>query len=144
MSKPRAHSRDAYPYGLTLATRWNDNDLYGHINNTVYYEFFDTIVNRFLIKNALLVLGKSETIGLVVETGCSYFAPIAFPNPVEARLRVAKLGTSSVRYDIGVFSEGRDTACAQGHLVHVYVDALTHRPTPLRPKMREILQEYVR
>ena len=122
MSKPEPHNLSDYPHKLTLQTRWNDNDIYGHINNAVYYFYFDTIVNRFLIENSLLELGKSDTIGLVVDTGCAYFAPLTFPDDVVAGLRVGKLGSSSVRYEIGLFRNDENLAAAQGHFVHVYVD----------------------
>jgi len=125
---------------MPIQTRWIDNDVYGHVNNVVYYEYFDTVVNSFLIDQGLLEIGKSETIGLVVETGCSYFAPISFPENVTAGLRVAKIGTSSVRYEIGLFTDAQPNACAQGHFVHVYVDAASRKPKPLSADMRSILE----
>lgn len=140
MSKPTPDTVDSYPHHLIIPTRWSDNDVYGHVNNAVYYFYFDTVVNRFLIDNDLLEIGRSETIGLVVETGCSYFAPITFPQAVTAGLRVAKIGSSSVRYDIGLFAGDAKTAAAQGHFVHVYVDAVSRRPVPITPAMRETLQ----
>ncbi len=133
-------TRDDYTYVLELPTRWNDNDVYGHINNAVYYEYFDTVVNRWLIDNDLLTIGVSETIGLVVETACSYFAPLTFPEPVVAGLRVAKVGSSSVRYEIGLFGTD-DQAAARGHFVHVYVDEKTRRPVKISDRMRETLRE---
>jgi acyl-CoA thioester hydrolase len=136
-------SRADYAYTLVLPTRWNDNDVYGHINNAVYYEYFDTLVNRWLIENDLLEIGQSETIGLVVETGCAYFAPLTFPEPITAALRVAKIGGSSVRYEIGLFGDG-DMAAARGHFVHVYVDEKTRRPTPISDMMRSKLGEMMR
>lgn len=136
-------SRADYAYTLVLPTRWNDNDVYGHINNAVYYEYFDTLVNRWLIENGLLEIGQSETIGLVVETGCAYFAPLTFPEPITAALRVAKIGGSSVRYEIGLFGDG-DMAAARGHFVHVYVDEKTRRPTPISDMMRSKLGEMMR
>jgi len=141
LSKPSAHILSNYKYTLTIPTRWNDNDIYGHVNNAVYYFFFDTVVNRFLIDNGLLELGKSETIGLVVDTGCAYFAPISFPDEIVAGLRVAKLGTSSVRYEIGLFRNHETTASAQGHFVHVYVDEKNRRPMKISDIMRKKLTE---
>ena len=135
--------RADYAYTLVLPTRWNDNDVYGHINNAVYYEYFDTLVNRWLIENGLLEIGQSETIGLVVETGCAYFAPLTFPEPITAALRVAKIGGSSVRYEVGLFGDG-DVAAARGHFVHVYVDEKTRRPTPISDMMRSKLGEMMR
>lgn len=128
---------------MPIQTRWHDNDVYGHVNNAVYYFYFDTVVNNWLIDNGLLKVGKSETIGLVVETGCSYFAPISHPEAVTAGLRVSKIGNSSVRYEIGLFGEGAQTANAQGHFVHVYVDETSRRPTLLSDEMREKLTDLI-
>jgi acyl-CoA thioester hydrolase len=136
-------SRADYAYSLVLPTRWNDNDVYGHINNAVYYEYFDTLVNRWLIENELLEIGNSETIGLVVETGCAYFAPLTFPDAITAALRVTKIGGSSVRYEIGLFGDA-DVAAARGHFVHVYVDEETRRPTPISDVMRSKLEKIMR
>lgn len=141
MTKPAPNALASYQHRLAIPTRWNDNDVYGHVNNSVYYFYFDTAVNKWLIENGLLEIGKSETVGLVVETGCSYFAPITFPDDVVAGLRVSKIGTSSVRYEIGLFRNDETTASAQGHFVHVYVDEATRRPVPLSDKMRGKLQE---
>lgn len=136
-------SRADYAYALVLPTRWNDNDVYGHVNNAVYYEYFDTVVNRWLIENGLLEIGQSETIGLVVETACAYFAPLTFPEPVTAGLRVAKIGSSSVRYEIGLFGAG-ETAAARGHFIHVYVNEKTRRPAPISDIMRLKFEEIMR
>lgn len=130
-----------YPHRLSIPTRWADNDVYGHVNNVVYYYYFDTVVNKFLIDKGLLEIGKSDVIGLVVETGCQYFAPISFPDIITAGLRVAKLGKSSVRYEIGLFRGDETTASAQGHFVHVYVDEAARRPVPLPADMRAALEE---
>ncbi len=140
MTRPTPHNLSDYPHHLSISTRWNDNDIYGHVNNAVYYAFFDTVVNRFLIDNGLLELGKSKAIGLVVETRCAYFAPISFPDNVTAGLRVAKLGKSSVGYEIGLFRNDDTAAAAQGHFVHVYVDEKTRRPVAIDPKMRDVLK----
>ena len=139
MSKPLALGRDAYRHFLSIPTRWMDNDVYGHVNNVVYYSYFDTVVNEYLLRAGVLDFGESETIGFVVETQCNYFESIAFPDRVDAGLRVAKMGTSSVRYEIGLFREGDARASAQGHFVHVYVDRTTRRPKPLSPALREAL-----
>jgi acyl-CoA thioester hydrolase len=136
MSKPIALGRDAYRHFLSIPTRWMDNDVYGHVNNVVYYSFFDTVVNEYLLRAGVLDSGSSETIGLVVETQCNYFEPVAFPDRVDAGLRVARVGTSSVRYEIGLFREGETRPAAQGHFVHVYVDRTTRRPKPLMPALR--------
>jgi len=113
-----------------------DNDVYGHVNNVVYYSFFDTAVNEHLIMAGCLNTTDSPVIGLVVETSCQYFKPISFPAAVHAGLRVAKLGTSSVRYEIGLFLDGDDSAAAEGHFVHVYVDRATNKPVPVPDKFR--------
>lgn len=132
--------RDAYRHFSGISTRWMDNDAYGHINNVVYYSYFDTVVNRYLIEAGALDVERSPVIGLVVETHCNYFASLAFPQTVEAGLRVAQLGTSSVRYEIGLFGAGEPLAAACGHFVHVYVDRVTRRPAPLPPTLIHTLQ----
>jgi acyl-CoA thioester hydrolase len=118
-----------------------DNDVYRHVNNVVYYSFFDTAVNHYLIVEGVLDIEKSSVIGLVVETACQYFSPVAFPDLVEAGLRVAKLGNSSVRYEVGIFRNGGASASAQGHFVHVYVDRATQRPMPLPTPLRRALEK---
>lgn len=133
-------SRDAYKYFLAVATRWIDNDAYGHVNNVVYYSFFDTVVNRYLIEAGVLDIAESNSIGLVVETHCQYFSPIAFPDEVRIGLRVARLGESSVRYEIGIFRDDEAQAAAQGYFVHVYVDRVTRRPAPLSQDLCAALQ----
>ena len=131
MTRPVPCTRADFPHFLTINTRWSDNDLYGHVNNVVYYSYFDTVVNDYLIRHGALDLEAGKTIGLVVETHCSYFASLAFPQRIDAGLRVARLGTSSVRYEVGIFGEGSTEADAQGDFVHVYVDRETRRPVPL-------------
>ncbi|QBR03974.1 acyl-CoA thioesterase [Paraburkholderia pallida] len=137
--KPQARKRNAYPHFLPIPTRWMDNDVYGHVNNVVYYSYFDTVVNGYLIDRGVLDAERSQTIGLVVQTQCDYFAPLAFPQQVDAGLRVAKLGSSSVRYEIGLFAAGAETPAAQGHFVHVYVDRDTRRPAALPEPLRAAL-----
>ena len=117
-----------------------DNDVYGHVNNVVYYSYFDTVVNGYLISSGALDIEKSPVIGLVVETQCRYLKPITFPDAVHAGLRVARLGNSSVRYEIGIFRNDEDTAAAQGHFVHVYVDRATQRPTEIPDEVRTKLE----
>ena len=139
MSKTTAHLRPAYRHFLAIPTRWMDNDVYRHVNNVVYYSYFDTAVNHYLIEQDVLDIEHSPVIGLVVETACQYFAPIAFPDIVNVGLRVGKLGTSSVRYEIGIFRNDEDSASAQGHFVHVYVERASNRPTPLPGDLRAAL-----
>ena len=141
MTRPTPDTLDNYPHHLPLQTRWADNDVYGHVNNSVYYFYFDTVVNKWLIENGLLEVGKSETIGLVVGTSCDYFAPISFPDTVVAGLRAAKVGSSSVTYEIGLFRNDETTASAQGSFVHVYVDEKTRRPVKISDTMRKTLGE---
>lgn len=131
MSRPAPLPASAFAHFTAITTRWIDNDAYGHINNVVYYEYFDTAVNAFLIAQGALDIAKSGVIGLVAETRCNYFKPIAFPDAIRAGLRVGLLGTSSVTYEIGIFRGHDDLAAAQGHLVHVYVDRASGRPVPL-------------
>lgn len=133
-------ARKAYPRFRPIPTRWADNDIYGHVNNAAYYGFFDTAVNCFLIEEAGLDIHGGSAIGLVVETGCNYFAALAYPETVEAAVRVARIGNSSVTYQIGLFREGEDEPAAQGHFVHVYVDRDTRRPVSLPDKMRQALE----
>jgi acyl-CoA thioester hydrolase len=134
-----ASSRESYAHFTKISTRWMDNDVYGHINNVVYYSFFDTAVNEHLIMSGCLEVANSPVIGLVVETSCQYFKPISFPAAVHAGLRVAKLGTSSVRYEIGLFLNGDEAAAAEGYFVHVYVDRVTNKPVPVPDKFRRAL-----
>ena len=124
-------SRAGFRHFRPLATRWMDNDVYGHVNNVVYYSYFDTVVNGHLIEAGLLDIVGSPAIGLVVETSCIYFESITFPDVLEAGLAVESLGRSSVRYRIGIFKAGADLAAAQGHFVHVYVDRASQRPVPI-------------
>lgn len=129
-----------YMHVSDIETRWMDNDVYGHINNVVYYSFFDTAVNRFLIKSGVLDIESGPVIGLVVETKCSYFAPTAFPEALKAGIAVSHVGSSSVRYEIGLFREGMSDPVAEGYFVHVYVDKSTRRPTSLPEASRELLK----
>ena len=137
--KPVPHHRSAFRVFRSIPTRWADNDMYGHVNNVVYYSWFDTAVNALLIEHGALDIHRGDTIGFVVETQCNYFAPLAFPQTVEAGVRVAHAGSSSVRYEIGLFAQGAETAAAQGHFVHVYVDRATQRPVRLPPALQRVV-----
>lgn len=139
-TRPTPEPRDAYRLFRPIGTRWMDNDIYGHVNNVVYYSFFDTAVNAYLIEAGALDIHAGETIGLVIETRCNYFAPLAFPQTLEAGLRVAHLGSSSVRYEIGLFAAGEPLCAAAGHFVHVYVDRATRRPAALPAALRAALE----
>ena len=138
-SKPQAWPRSAFPVFRTITTRWMDNDAYGHVNNVVYYSWFDTAVNAYLIENGVLDIHNGAAIGLVVETQCNYFAPLAFPQTIEAGIRVAHQGTSSVRYEVGLFAQGEPMTAARGHFVHVYVDRHSRRPVPLAAEFLAVL-----
>lgn len=131
--------RSAYRHFLPLQTRWADNDIYGHVNNVAYYGYFDTIVNEYLIRTGALDIHKGAVIGLVVETGCRYFAPLEFPQALEGGLRVSKIGNSSVRYELAIFKAGEAAPAAEGHFIHVYVDRETRRPTSLPEDLRTAL-----
>ncbi|RZO65451.1 MAG: acyl-CoA thioesterase [Parvularculaceae bacterium] len=133
-------TRAAYPHIAPLQTRWADNDVYGHVNNVTYYSYFDTVVNDYLIGRGALDIHGGAVIGLVVETGCRYFSPLAFPQALEGGLRVARIGTSSVRYELAVFASGQETPAAEGHFIHVYVDRENRRPTALPGPLRTALE----
>ena len=139
MSRPAPLGREAYRHFTTITTRWADNDAYGHVNNTVYYEWFDTAVNRWLVEAGLLDIERGDPIGLVVQTGCSYFAPLAFPDDVDVGIAIERLGSSSVTYRVGVFASGAAQPAAQGHFTHVYVGRQDRRPAPLPDAWRERL-----
>lgn len=131
--------RDAYRYFLPIPSRWMDNDLYGHVNNVIYYSWMDTVVNRFLIDEGKLDINAGPIIGVAAESGCSYFASVAYPDVVDAGLRVARLGTSSVRYEVGIFRESAQDAAAAMFFVHVFVARDTMRPVPIPEPIRSAL-----
>ena len=137
--EPRA-SRSDFKAWSAFSTRWADNDAYGHVNNTVYYEWFDSAVNGWLVGQGLLDIAAGDAIALVAETRCSYFAPLAFPQDVEVGLAVAELGRSSVRYSIGVFAADEELAAAQGEFVHVLVDRANRQPTAIPESWRAKLE----
>jgi acyl-CoA thioester hydrolase len=139
-AKPQPEPRSAYKAFRSIGTRWMDNDAYGHVNNVVYYSWFDTAVNAHLIEQGALDIHASPVIGLVIETQCNYFASVEFPQTVEAGLRVAHMGSSSVRYEVGLFVQGEPMTAAKGHFVHVYVDRATRRPTPLPEPLKNVLE----
>ena len=138
-SKPAPEPRSAYRVFRSIATRWMDNDAYGHVNNVVYYSWFDTAVNAYLIEQGALDIHAGDTIGLVIETQCNYFASLAFPQTVQVGIRVARLGTTSVRYEVGIFGDS-DLTAAKGHFVHVYVGRHTRKPSPLPPHLKTVLE----
>ena len=135
-----AQPRAQYRHFLPIQTRWSDNDVYGHVNNVVYYSWFDTVVNEYLIASGALDIAASKVVGLVVATHCNYFSELSFPQRVEAGLRAAHIGTSSVRYEVALFAEGHSLASAQGHFIHVYVDRASRRPVALPPLLRAAVE----
>lgn len=144
MTARQPDRREDYLHFSRITTRWNDNDVYGHVNNVVYYSYFDTVVNKFLIDGNSLDIESSDIVGLVVETQCQYFRSITFPDMVDAGIRVAKLGTSSVRYEVGLFRNDDRAAAAQGYFVHVYVDRQTNKPVPIPDGTRTLLATLMR
>jgi acyl-CoA thioester hydrolase len=141
--KPVPTRRADYPHFSASPTRWADNDVYGHVNNVVYYAFFDSAVNRHLIEHGVLDIAASPVIGLVVETRCTYFSPMAFPDLVHAGMKVTHLGNSSVRYEIALFRNDDESACAVGQFVHVYTDRASNRPVPIPAPVRTLLQSLI-
>jgi len=139
VSAPRGQRAD-YSVFFEIATRWHDNDAYGHLNNVVYYELLDTAVNRYLIEAGVLDIENGDQIGLVVESGCRYFAALAFPQIIDIGLRVCKVGNSSVRYEVGAFALGENEAAAEAFFVHVYVDRGTRRPQPIGDAFRAVVE----
>ncbi|MDO8769712.1 MAG: thioesterase family protein [Burkholderiaceae bacterium] len=146
--RPQPEQRGAYAMFRRISTRWADNDAYGHVNNVVYYAWFDSAVNAHLIEQGALDIHQGATIGLVVETHCNYFSPVVFPQPVEIGIRVASMGGSSVRYELGVFIANTadpaglfDVCAAKGHFIHVYVDQQTRRPVPLPLPLKSVLEK---
>ncbi len=136
----RNASRAAFPQFVSISTRWMDNDVYGHVNNVVYYSYFDTAVNQFLIERGVLDIHKGEVVGFVVDSGCSYFSSISFPDMIHAGIRVAKLGNSSVRYEIALFRNDDALPCAAGHFVHVYVERASNCPVTIPADVRSVLE----
>ena len=139
MGSPEANTRAAYRHFLAIPTRWMDNDTYGHVNNVVYYSYFDTVINEYLIRQGGLDIHDGPVIGLAIETFCQFHASLSFPEAIDAGLRVAKLGRSSVRYEIGLFRQGRDAPAATGHFVHVFVERATQRSTAIPDPIRTAL-----
>ncbi len=128
--------RAEFAYFTRLQTRWSDNDVYRHVNNAIYYHFVDTVVNGYLLEQGVLDIEASDVVGLVVETRCTYFAPIAFPQAIDAGLRVARIGRSSITYEIGLFARGQQTTSAFAKFVHVYVDRESYRPVAIPAALR--------
>ena len=139
MNREQSRGRAAYRHFANITTRWADNDAYGHVNNTIYYAWFDSAVNEWLVGQGLLDIAAGDPIGLVVETGCRFFAPLAFPGAVEVGIAIGRIGRSSVTYRLGVFAAGADDPAAEGHFSHVYVDRASRRPVALLEAWRQKL-----
>ena len=140
MNRPAPRARECYRHFSTISMRWADNDAYGHVNNTVYYAWFDSAVNEWLVGQGLLDIAAGDPIGLVVETGCRFFAPLSFPGDVEVGMAIERIGESSVTYHLGVFAPGGDAPAAEGHFTHVYVGRDSRRSTPLPAAWRARLE----
>jgi len=138
-AEEQAATRAGFPHFIVVPTRWMDNDIYGHVNNVVYYAYFDTVINRYLIGEGGLDIARGPVIGVAAESHCRYRRAVAFPTDLDAGMRVGRLGRSSVRYEIGLFPQGEDEAAAEGHFVHVFVDRATRRPTPIPDGLRAAL-----
>ncbi|HAV04363.1 acyl-CoA thioesterase [Pseudomonas stutzeri] len=140
MPEQPKHLRRDYKHFQPITTRWHDNDIYGHVNNVVYYGFFDTAVNNYLIRQGGLDIQDGDIVGFVVSSACDYFASIAYPDLIEVGLRVARLGNSSVQYELAIFREGEQEACAAGRFVHVFVERASNRPTAIPGRLRAALE----
>lgn len=138
--RPTPEPRSAYRAFWSIPTRWEDNDSYGHVNNVVYYSWIDTAVNALLIQHGMLDIHQGRFLGLVIETQCNYFAPVTFPQVIEAGVRVARIGASSVRYEVGLFIQGQAQCAARGHFVHVYVDRESRRPVAIDREFKKFLE----
>lgn len=140
----QTNRREDYCHFLPIQSRWNDMDKYGHINNMVYYGYFDTVVTDYIVRIGKLDTDRSPAIAFVVESHCNYERPIAFPTIVECGLRIGRLGNSSIRYEIGAFAQGESSVAAHGHFIHVFVNRDTHRPTPIPKEMRDAVAPLIR
>lgn len=132
-------TRDHYPHFSTISTRWMDNDIYGHLNNVHYYSFFDTVIAEYLVLEGGFEFASADVIGLAIESSCRYRRPLAFPVQIHMGLRVAHLGNSSVRYEVGVFAADEHSAAADGYFVHVFVARETIKPIPIPDRIRAAL-----
>ena len=138
--EPRTERRGDYRHTLAIPTRWMDNDIYGHVNNVIYYSYFDTVINEYLIRAGGLDIHAGSVVGYAVESLCRFHRPFSFPDTIDAALRVGHLGTSSARYEIGLFRSGEDKAAASGHFVHVFVDRKSNKPAPIPAAIRTALE----
>ena len=140
MPHPQPSTRTDHAFITPITTRWSDNDIYGHVNNVTYYSYFDTVANTYLIEYGHLNIHNDQVVGYVVNSGCNYYAPVAFPDKLEGGLRVNRLGVSSVEYGVAIFKEGEDVAVADGHFVHVFVDKQSNKSVPIPDMIRKALE----
>lgn len=138
-----AKTRDQFHYFLPIQTRWSDNDLYGHVNNVTYYSYFDTAANALLIEKANFDIHQSPIIGLVVDSACSFLQELSYPEIIDVGVTISRIGNSSLTYELAIFKFGQETASAQGHFVHVFVDRETRKSTPIPSEMRSALHHYL-
>ena len=141
--KPQVRNRQNFKFIFPIQTRWSDNDMYGHVNNIIYYSYFDTAANALLIHKAGFNLQHSPIIGLVVNSSCNFMQELSYPEIIEVGVSIAKIGNSSLNYDLAIFKQGQDNASAQGHFVHVFVDRKTRKSTPIPTEMRDALQQFL-
>lgn len=143
MSKPVLKNRDQFKFFLDIQTRWADNDIYGHVNNVTYYSYFDTAANALLIQKTGFDIHQSQSIGLVVDSACSFFQELSFPEIIQVGVAIGKIGNTSLRYELAIFKQGQDQASAQGHFVHVFVDRETRKTVPISESTRNILEKFL-
>ena len=141
--KPQVRNRQNFKFIFPIQTRWSDNDMYGHVNNIIYYSYFDTAANALLIHKAGFNLQHSPIIGLVVNSSCNFMQELSYPEIIEVGVSIAKIGNSSLSYDLAIFKQGQDNASAQGHFVHVFVDRKTRKSTPIPTHMVDALQQFL-
>jgi len=143
MTKPVLKTRDQFNFFLDIQTRWADNDIYGHVNNVTYYSYFDTAANALLIQKTGFDIHQSQSIGLVVDSACSFFQELSFPEIIQVGVAIGKIGNTSLRYELAIFKQGQEQASAQGHFVHVFVDRETRKTVPLTESVREVLDKFL-
>ncbi|MEI5700048.1 thioesterase family protein [Acinetobacter baumannii] len=143
MTKPVLKTRDQFKFFLDIQTRWADNDIYGHVNNVTYYSYFDTAANALLIQQTGFDIHEAKSIGLVVDSACSFFQELSFPEIIQVGVGVGKIGTTSLRYELAIFKQGQDQASAQGHFVHVFVDRETRKTVPISESVRKVLENFL-
>ncbi len=143
MTKPVLKTRDQFKFFLDIQTRWADNDIYGHVNNVTYYSYFDTAANALLIQKTGFDIHQSQSIGLVVDSACSFFQELSFPEIIQVGVAIGKIGNTSLRYELAIFKQGQEQASAQGHFMHVFVDRETRKTVPISESTRDVLEKFL-